>query len=73
MEQKLSRIQLLVSDNGIDFPGNRSLDQFTSLGLLIVRNLTRQLGGVLELLKQKNFKVFQIEFKSEVNEAPKEA
>ena len=67
MERKLSWTRLSVSDNGAAFPGDRLPDQFTTLGLMIVRDLVRQMNGTLDLFRHDNFKVFQIEFKTEAN------
>jgi PAS domain S-box-containing protein len=72
MEQKPSVVRLSVSDDGLDFPDDRPLDQFKSLGMLIVRDLAKQLDGELELLRRREFKVFQIDFRSESHERDKE-
>ena len=34
---------------------------------MIVRDLVRQMNGTLDLFRHDNFKVFQIEFKTEAN------
>jgi PAS domain S-box-containing protein len=65
MRQKPPVIRLSVSDDGIDFPDDRPLEQFKSLGMLIVKDLVKQLDGTSKILVQNHFKVFQIDFKSE--------
>jgi two-component sensor histidine kinase len=72
MRQKPHLIRLSVSDDGVDFPDDRPLEQFKSLGMLIVKDLVKQLDGELAIFKRGGFKVFQIEFKSESHEAEKE-
>ncbi len=43
-------IVIVVADDGVGFPPQMNLDQSKTLGLLIVRRLTRQIGGSLEIL-----------------------
>lgn len=45
--------ELVVQDNGIGFPENFDLENSKSLGLKIVKSLTRQLGGNLEFNSQQ--------------------
>ena len=67
LERRLSWTRLSVSDNGAAFPDDRPPDQFTTLGLVIVRDLVKQMNGTLEIFKQDDFKIFQIDFKTEAN------
>ncbi|MBN1234455.1 MAG: PAS domain S-box protein [Methanotrichaceae archaeon] len=45
------RFTLIVSDNGIGFPEGLDFRQTESLGLQLVRTLTQQLGGTIELYR----------------------
>jgi PAS domain S-box-containing protein len=54
--------RLIVKDNGIGFPADFDLENSKTLGLKIVKSLTRQLGGSLELNSQKGTE-FIITFK----------
>jgi PAS domain S-box-containing protein len=54
--------ELVVQDNGIGFPKDFDLENSKSLGLKIVKSLTRQLGGNLELNFQQGTE-FIITFK----------
>ncbi|MBN2029079.1 hypothetical protein JW824_02445 [bacterium] len=40
---------LVVSDNGVGFPKNFNMNDTSTLGLQLVRNLTQQMDGVIEL------------------------
>ena len=42
---------LCVEDNGIGIPGSLSIGECKSLGIRLVRSLTRQIGGSFELLR----------------------
>ena len=44
-----NRIQLLVADNGIGFPANFDFRKTETLGMQLVRTLTGQIGGSIEL------------------------
>jgi two-component sensor histidine kinase len=46
--------QLTVSDNGVGLPGGLDLEAPPSLGLKLVKMLTRQLGGALEVDRTGN-------------------
>jgi two-component sensor histidine kinase len=45
-------IALTVSDNGCGLPANMNIAETTSLGLKLVKNLTKQLKGKLEITGQ---------------------
>lgn len=45
---------LSVSDNGIGFPASFDVEKTETLGLRLVRMLTRQLKGILEINKHQN-------------------
>jgi PAS domain S-box-containing protein len=45
----LMKFHLIVSDNGVGLPDNFNIETATTLGLRLVRMLTRQLKGVLEI------------------------
>ncbi len=53
--------QLIFKDNGKGLPDNFNLDNINSLGLLVVKNLTYQIGGTLSKL-DCNGTGFKIEF-----------
>ncbi|PPT09219.1 Circadian input kinase A [Geitlerinema sp. FC II] len=55
------RLMLRVSDTGVGFPENLDIARTTSLGLRLVRSLTRQLRGKLEMYN-RNGAVFQVTF-----------
>ncbi|MGC9505326.1 PAS domain S-box protein [Baaleninema sp.] len=55
------RLVLKVSDTGVGFPENLDIARTTSLGLRLVRSLTRQLRGKLEMYN-RNGAVFQVTF-----------
>lgn len=61
MRSEQDAIVLTVSDNGIGLPADLDLDNLDSLGLELVRLLTRQIGGVL-LLDKSLGTSFQITF-----------
>jgi len=42
-------LNLVISDNGVGFPPDMSLEQTNSLGLQLVYNLTSQLNGTVEI------------------------
>jgi two-component sensor histidine kinase len=50
-----------VSDNGIGMPQDFDLDEVTTLGLTLIRRLTRQLKGTLSLFSQDGTTI-RIEF-----------
>lgn len=43
------KYDLIVSDNGVGLPNNFKIENATTLGLRLVRMLTRQLKGILEI------------------------
>ena len=54
-EDNSRMLKLIVSDNGIGFPENRSPEESDSLGLKLVRTLTEQLGGRIQYRNQNGF------------------
>jgi PAS domain S-box-containing protein len=56
-----NQLQLVVRDNGIGLPQHLNLEQTNSLGLRLVRALTRQLEGKLEMFSNRGA-CFQITF-----------
>lgn len=46
---EVMKFHLIVSDNGIGLPNNFNIENAATLGLRLVRMLTRQLKGVLEI------------------------
>jgi len=46
---KKGTITLVVSDNGIGFPDDIDFQKAQSLGLQMVNDLTRQIGGTIKL------------------------
>ena len=56
---------LVVSDNGIGFTGEIGFMKGKSLGLFLVKNLTEQLDGTVELDTDKGTK-FTIKFPANV-------
>jgi len=53
-----------VADNGVGFPQDLDLEKTESLGLELVRSLTRQLDGSLELGRERGT-AFTIKFRGE--------
>ncbi len=49
MDGAVKACTLIVSDNGIGFPEGLDFQNTESLGMQLVRNLTRQMDGVIEL------------------------
>ena len=49
MRREAKSIVLTVSDNGVGLPADLDLENIDSLGLDLVRLLTRQIGGILEV------------------------
>ncbi len=47
-------VTLTIEDNGIGLPENINIDNPTSLGLIVITNLTKQLEGSIKLLNLKN-------------------
>jgi two-component sensor histidine kinase len=47
------RLELLVIDDGVGLPPEAQLNQSTSLGLRLVHNLTEQIGGKLEVHRER--------------------
>ncbi|WCL48759.1 histidine kinase dimerization/phosphoacceptor domain -containing protein [Leptospira sp. GIMC2001] len=43
---------LEVKDNGVGYPANMTFDNFTSLGLLLVQSLSRQIGAKLDFYNE---------------------
>ncbi|HIK15217.1 MAG TPA: PAS domain S-box protein [Leptolyngbyaceae cyanobacterium M33_DOE_097] len=58
---KMDRIRLIVKDNGIGLPADFQLDQINSLGLRLVKILTRKLKGEITITSQAGT-TFQIDF-----------
>lgn len=54
-------VQLTVTDNGIGFPDSLCLDTVETLGLQLVRNLSQQMEGSLEVIRSPQTR-FQIQF-----------
>ncbi len=52
---------LIVKDDGVGLPDNFSIDNLTSLGLIVVQNLTLQIGGLFTILNGEG-SGFKIEF-----------
>jgi two-component sensor histidine kinase/DNA-binding NarL/FixJ family response regulator len=61
LQEAKGQIILTIKDDGVGLPGNFDFDNTDSLGLKLVRILTRQLEGELEL-HQKEGTCFQITF-----------
>lgn len=57
-----SNFMLKVSDNGVGIPDNLNLENTESLGFLLIKNLTEQLEGEIEL-NRENGTEFKIQFK----------
>jgi two-component sensor histidine kinase len=45
-------VGIIVRDNGVGLPESFNLETASSLGLRLVRALTRQLGGRIEFLRE---------------------
>ena len=60
-------LNLLISDNGIGFPENMSLEKTDSLGLQLVHNLTSQLNGTVQIRNRGGAEV-DIRFRPVMNE-----
>ncbi|NEO33883.1 MAG: hypothetical protein F6K36_26405 [Symploca sp. SIO3C6] len=56
-----SKLSLIFKDNGVGLPAELDIQQINSLGLRLVRALTRQLKGKLQM-HSNNGVLFQIEF-----------
>ncbi|NET03689.1 MAG: CHASE2 domain-containing protein [Symploca sp. SIO2B6] len=56
-----SKLNLIFKDNGVGLPAELDIQQINSLGLRLVRALTRQLKGKLQM-HSNNGVLFQIEF-----------
>ncbi len=56
----------MVSDNGVGLPENFNFDKATSLGLRLVRILTRQMRARLEISNGMGTQ-FRVYFKSQSN------
>ncbi|HSR08464.1 MAG TPA: PAS domain S-box protein [Bryobacteraceae bacterium] len=59
------RLSMIVSDNGTGMPPEFDLEKTTTLGLTLVRRLTRQLKGTISVSSQSGANV-RIEFPSEM-------
>ena len=55
------KYELIVSDDGIGIPGNLNIDDLPSLGMQIVSILVQQMGGTIEMKKEKGT-VFRVTF-----------
>ena len=55
-------LTIRLQDNGIGLPEGVNLRQVSSLGLSLVRNLTQQIGGQVEIVTQPVGTAFQITF-----------
>jgi len=47
------KLSLSISDNGVGLPAGFDFEKATTLGLLLVKNLTKQLGGTFEISQNK--------------------
>ncbi len=63
-EKNSKHCVLTVKDDGIGLPVDFNLDTVTSLGLIVVQNLTMQMGGILSVVNCKGTG-FKIEFDEE--------
>lgn len=52
-DEERQRHILIVSDNGAGLPKDLDITKTTSLGMQLVKNLTHQLGGQLEVINNK--------------------
>lgn len=62
MQQNPEGYNLSLKDNGIGLPENLNINNTTTLGLLLVNSLVRQLEGILEV-KRNQGTIFLISFK----------
>jgi len=58
---KADTIRLIIKDNGVGLPADFQLDQINSLGLRLVKILTRKLKGEITITRQAGT-TFQIDF-----------
>lgn len=58
---------LVVSDNGAGLSNNFDLDKVSSLGIQLVKNLTRQLGGTCEFANNNPGTIVKIRFSNKKN------
>ncbi|WP_052049900.1 PAS domain S-box protein [Leptolyngbya sp. KIOST-1] len=56
------QVTIRLEDNGVGLPEEMDLQQVSSLGLSLVRNLTQQIGGRVEIMPQSVGTGFQISF-----------
>jgi two-component sensor histidine kinase len=49
LQESDDNLNLLISDNGVGFPENMSLEKTDSLGLQLVHSLTSQLNGTVQI------------------------
>jgi len=64
--QKIEKtIIVIVNDTGIGIPDNIQFENSTSLGMQLIRNLTKQLNGTIAL-DRKNGSTFTLKFKNGV-------
>ena len=63
-DQESNSCILIVSDNGIGFPEDLNLDKTKTLGLQLVKNLTKQMDGVMNL-EESSGTSFKITFSHE--------
>jgi two-component sensor histidine kinase len=54
-------LRLIVSDNGIGLPADWSLASSSSMGMMVVQSLTRQLGATVDITSEKGT-TFTIDF-----------
>ncbi len=62
IERKNNKVSLSVTDNGVGFPQNFDYEQTSSLGLQLVRTLTKQLGGDIQIMNEEPWFGFKIDF-----------
>lgn len=66
IDKKLdNHLEMIIEDDGVGFPDNFDMEKSTSLGLFIVRSLTRQLKGTYSLTNTDPGSRFTLQFKLE--------
>ena len=56
--------ELIISDNGIGLPAELDIDNYKSLGLILVKSLTEQIDGKITI-KRNHGTEFKINFKEQ--------